>query len=79
MNCLLFLTIPFDTGVAKKDNMDVGGAKNDVRDDGVNNKFYKGLNGQQIFLTFSSLFLNFFSVSMFALLIWHNFDTYCYI
>jgi len=79
MNCLFFLTIQFDTRVAKKDNMDVGGAKNDVRDDGMNNKFSRGINWQQMFLTFSSLFLNFFSVSMFALLFWHNFDTYCYI
>jgi hypothetical protein len=44
--------------------MDVGCAKNDVRADGVNNKFSRGINGQQMFLTFSSLFLNFFSVSM---------------
>jgi hypothetical protein len=45
----------------------------------VNNKFSRGINGQQMFLTFSWLFLNFFSVSMFALLFWHNLDTYCYI
>jgi hypothetical protein len=45
MNCLFFLTIQFDTEVTKKDNMDVGGANNDVRDDGVNNKFSKGING----------------------------------
>ncbi len=79
MNCLFFLTIQFDTRATKKDNMDVEGAKIDVRDDGVNNKFSRGINGQQMFLTFSSLFRNFFSVSMFALLFWHNFDTYCYI
>jgi hypothetical protein len=79
MNCLFSLTIQFDNKVAKKDNMDVGDVKNDVKDDGLNNKISKGINGQQMFLTFSSLFLHLFSVSMFALLFWHDFDTYCYI
>jgi hypothetical protein len=79
MNCLFFLTIQYDVRAAKKDNMDDEGAKIDVRDDGVNNKFSKGINGQRMFLTFSSSFCNFFSVSMFALLFWYNFDIYCYI